>query len=71
VKRIIRRLWIRALQLWIDLCEVRLVIVDHAIQTAVSPKAAEKLSNDRDRILISSHAAQFRLMRSTRKQGEI
>lgn len=55
-----------ALRSWVTLCEFRVQIIDHAILTAATPKAKEKLFNERNKIQISSHHARFRLERLIR-----
>lgn len=70
MNRIICKLCIRTLQFWVELCEIRLMILDHAIETAATPKAKDKLMNERNKMLISNHAAQFRIMRFARQRRE-
>jgi hypothetical protein len=63
MKEMVRKSWIRALQFWVSLCEIRVGIINHAILSAAIPKTIEKLQSDRDRVLVSSHAARLRLER--------
>lgn len=58
---VVRRSRIRALQFWVKLCEIRVLIIDHALSTAATPKKIEKLLGERDRVLVSSHSVRLRL----------
>lgn len=63
MKDVERKFWIYALQFWVSLCEIRVMILDHAISTAARPKTIEKLLGKRDKILVSSHSARLMLER--------
>lgn len=63
MKEMVRKSWIRALQFWVRLCEIRVGIIDHALMMAAKPKAIEKLLSQRDQVLVSSHSARLRLER--------